>query len=106
MLVHILDLVLEALRKARRFTEPVIGILFEVCGAREWWCRGEVVRGEDGLVLNFTVNPGLDVFDVGWCREVDWIAFRVYPGVRRPVHLRQSLTRRWPSIEILTVLRS
>ncbi len=31
--------------------------------------------------MDLAVDPGLDVFDVGWSGEVDWVAFRVDPGV-------------------------
>lgn len=84
LLVHIFDFVLEALWEARRLSKPVVRVLFQVAGTWEWRSRCEVVGWENRLVLDFTVDPSLDVSNVGWSWEVDRVALCVYPGVGCP----------------------
>ena len=89
LLVHVLDLVLEALRKAGCLAEPVVWIGLHFVQARERRGRREVVSREEGLVLDFARDPGLDVLDVGCGWEVDGVAARVDPGVGRAVGVCQ-----------------
>ena len=83
LLVHILDLGVEAGGEAGGFAAPVVlGVLGrDFRGRREGRGGGEVVGGEEFGVLDFAVDPGLDVFDVDGGGEVDRVTVDVDPGV-------------------------
>ena len=81
LLIHVLDLVLEALWEAGGLAAPVVRVHHHGFGVWDLGCGGELVADEDFRVLNLAIDPGLDVFDVHWCRQVDRIAFGVDPGV-------------------------
>ena len=83
LLVHVLDLGVEAGWEAGGLAAPVV---VRVGGCDFWGWRergggGEVLGGEEFRVLDFAVDPGLDVFDVDGGREVDGVAVDVDPGV-------------------------
>jgi hypothetical protein len=85
LLVHVLDLCLEALGEARGLANPVVWISLDLGRAWEWWSGSEVVGREEALVLDLAGNPGLDVLDIGRSWEVDWVALGVDPGVGGPI---------------------
>jgi hypothetical protein len=81
LLVHVLDLALEALREARWFAEPVVGI--GGCLGSGWngRSRGERIHWEERRIEDFATHPGLDVFDVGGGGERHRLTLLVDPGV-------------------------
>jgi hypothetical protein len=81
LLVHVLDLRLETLRKAGGLTDPVVWISLDLSRAWEWWSGGEIVGWEEALVLDLARDPCLDMLDVGWSWKVDWVTLGVDPGV-------------------------
>ena len=81
LLVHVLDLALEALRKARWFAEPVVGIGGCLGCGRNGRSRGERIHGEEGRIKDFAADPGLNVFDVGGSGERHRFTLLVDPGV-------------------------
>lgn len=80
LLVHVLNLMIEAFGEAGCFPAPVV-----VVRCRFWgWDlrrRGELIVDEDFRILDLAVDPGLDVLDVHGSWEVDRVAFGVDPGV-------------------------
>ena len=99
LLVHVLDLRIEALREAGALAAPLIWIVLVIFDLWERWGGREVIGWEKRLVLDLAVHPGLDVFDVGRSWEVDWVPFRVDPGVRGPVEASKRVypERQWKS---------
>ena len=81
LLEHVLHFMLEALRETGGLAAPVVRVLLLLFGLWQWWSACEGVAGEESRVLDLTADPGLDVLDVSGCWEVDWVAFRVDPGV-------------------------
>ena len=81
LLVHVLDLAFEALREARWFAEPVVGIGGCLSCGRNGGSRGERVHGEERRIENLAAYPGLNVFNVGGCGEGHRFALLVDPGV-------------------------
>ena len=67
----------------------MVRVLREFFDFWQWWGAREGVGWEEGGILDFAADPGLDVLDVGWSGEVDWIALRVDPGVRGSVRARE-----------------
>lgn len=82
LLIHVLDLSLEPLRKTGRLAEPVVGVVGHVLRVRQRWWSLERVGWEKVLVEDLAADPSLDVLDVRWGRQVDWVAVRVHPRVR------------------------
>ena len=81
LLVHVLDLVLEALGETRGLAAVVVRVLRGGFDSWERRSRGELVVNEDLGILDLAVDPSLDVLDVDGCWEVDGVAFGVDPGV-------------------------
>ena len=81
LLVHVLDLALETLGKARWLAEPVVGV--GGCLGCGWngRSRGERIHGEEGRIEDLAAYPCLNVFDVGGCRERHGFALLIDPGV-------------------------
>ena len=89
LLVHVLDLGVEAGGEAGGLAAPVV-VRFgggDFGGWRERGRGGEVLGGEEFRVLDFAVDPGLDMFDVDGGREVDGVAVDVDPGVGRSKYI-------------------
>lgn len=81
LLVHVLDLGLEALREAGGLAEPVVGVGLGLRLCRNGRSRGERVHGEEGGVEDFAADPSLDMLDVGGCWQRHGVAVLVDPGV-------------------------
>lgn len=82
LLVHVLDLGLEALGETRGFAEPVVGVRGLAVGGRdERGCRSEGIRGEEAGIESLAGDPGLYVLHVLSGGEVDWVAVGVDPRV-------------------------
>ena len=81
LLVHVLDLALEALWEARRLAEPVVGVGGRLGCRWDGRSRGEWIHGEEGRIENLAADPRLNMFDVGGCRERHRFALLVNPGV-------------------------
>lgn len=81
LLVHVLDLSLEALREAGRLAEPVVGVGLCLCLGWNSGSGSEGVHREQGSVENFAADPGLNVFDVSRGRKRHRVAILVDPGV-------------------------
>jgi hypothetical protein len=81
LLVHVLDLALEALREARWFAEPVVGIGGSLGCGWNGRSRGKRIHGEERRIKDLAADPGLNMFDVGGCRERHRFALLIDPGI-------------------------
>lgn len=60
----------------------MIGIVGDILRVWQRWWSLERIGRKEGLVKDLSAYPSLDVLDVRWGRQVDWVAVRIHPGIR------------------------